>query len=506
MGMTTIRQISQRMLKGVVIILVVAMAAGFFFMAPKFNNQSSDGLYHGPSVKVNGIKLKDKDYQAVLNQVATQAGEMQSQYGITTGMEEMREQALKSSIGNLVIQSLIKKNKIKITNSDVDKFFNKWSKQFPTKEERYSFYQQYNISGDAAFKQEIRNYLGEQGLYLALAKKKEIKLSVGKQEIADSYATINSSHILIATSKDITGALSDANAVKKANDVYNELKAGGDWTKLAKKYSMDTGSKEQGGSLGSMPLANFKQQMDKDFVAAALKQKLGEIGTPVKTQFGYHIIKVVERQDASGADFESQVEKIRGEIAYQKFRSDSEQYSKWLDARINEAEVTYLDPAFRAFQLRAEEKWADAAKFYERAVKMRQHKNDRDIILSALAVFAKQKDWNKVIKYGRSALKTYTNDYEMNCEVGQALCKRNKGKDKTDGLAMLKQSLTLAGEDTQALTTVESYYTALKLTKDANAIKAKIEKITAAQLKAEQEQQAVYEAEQKKAAEEAKKK
>jgi len=78
-----------------------------------------------------------------------------------------------------------------------------------------------------------------------------------------------------------------------AGVVYALLQDGQDFAELAKKYSKDTGSGANGGELGWFG----KGAMVPEFEAAAFSQPIGEIGKPVKSQYGYHIIQVVARQE-----------------------------------------------------------------------------------------------------------------------------------------------------------------------------------------------------------------
>ena len=75
-----------------------------------------------------------------------------------------------------------------------------------------------------------------------------------------------------------------------ANKVLAEAKAGGDFAALAAKYSTDPGSKDKGGDLGTTPRGTFVPP----FEAALYAAKAGDIVGPVKTEFGYHVIKVIE--------------------------------------------------------------------------------------------------------------------------------------------------------------------------------------------------------------------
>jgi peptidylprolyl isomerase/peptidyl-prolyl cis-trans isomerase C len=95
--------------------------------------------------------------------------------------------------------------------------------------------------------------------------KKELE---GKQEV-------KASHILVADEK-------------TAKEVKQKLDKGTKFEEVAKKYSTDEGSKANGGSLGYF----LKGQLVPEFEEKAFSMKKGEVSAPVKTQFGYHIIKV----------------------------------------------------------------------------------------------------------------------------------------------------------------------------------------------------------------------
>ncbi|WXT99430.1 MAG: Peptidyl-prolyl cis-trans isomerase D [Catillopecten margaritatus gill symbiont] len=93
---------------------------------------------------------------------------------------------------------------------------------------------------------------------------------------------------------------------KLANTLVTDLKKGGDFSKLAVKYSMDTGSKDKGGDLGFFTLG----VMVPEFEAKAFSMKAGEVSAPVKTDFGYHVIKLIEIKAGAVKSFE----KARAEL------------------------------------------------------------------------------------------------------------------------------------------------------------------------------------------------
>jgi peptidyl-prolyl cis-trans isomerase D len=98
---------------------------------------------------------------------------------------------------------------------------------------------------------------------------------------------VRASHILINQFG------SDEKNLEEANKIYDRLKAGENFAALAKEYSKDPGSAARGGDLGYFS----KGMMIKEFEDVAFNGKVGEVQKPLKTNYGYHIIKVTDKTD-----------------------------------------------------------------------------------------------------------------------------------------------------------------------------------------------------------------
>lgn len=103
---------------------------------------------------------------------------------------------------------------------------------------------------------------------------------------------INAAHILIACPAD-ADTTQIANAQKKINEIYDELIAGADFSSLAKDNSEDPGSASKGGELGWFSYGVMVKEFQD--VAYGLSE-IGEISKPFKTQFGYHIVKLLGKR------------------------------------------------------------------------------------------------------------------------------------------------------------------------------------------------------------------
>lgn len=90
-------------------------------------------------------------------------------------------------------------------------------------------------------------------------------------------------------------AAAKARARELADSILTELRKGGDFAAAARRFSMDPGTREQGGSLGWMRRG---QNLDQNFEDAAFALRPGVISDPVETAFGYHLIQVERAQPA----------------------------------------------------------------------------------------------------------------------------------------------------------------------------------------------------------------
>ena len=110
---------------------------------------------------------------------------------------------------------------------------------------------------------------------------------------------------------------------ERANEIYDQLKAGADFAALAKRYSLDPGSKDDGGKL-----TISKGQTVGPFDTTAFLLPQGSISRPVKTEFGYHVIQAISAvKPAKTTAFAEVKESIRKQLLDQK---KNEVVTKWL--------------------------------------------------------------------------------------------------------------------------------------------------------------------------------
>jgi peptidyl-prolyl cis-trans isomerase D len=162
------------------------------------------------------------------------------------------------------------------------------------------------------------------------------KTTISPQDVENYYNSnvqqfqtpeqVRASHILLKTD-----GKNEADVRKQAEDILKQAKApGADFAALAKKYSEDDGSKENGGDLDYFP----KGRMVPEFEQAAFSMQPGQISDLVKSQFGFHIIKVVDHKPASTRSLDEVRAQIQETLSNQRVDQQITDRTRDLDARI----------------------------------------------------------------------------------------------------------------------------------------------------------------------------
>jgi len=116
-----------------------------------------------------------------------------------------------------------------------------------------------------------------------------------------SRGSIRTAHLMISVPKDADQTTKD-NAKKKIDEIYQKLKDGAKWEEMVSMYSEDPGTAKKGGELAPFG-SGTTQRMVPEFEEAAFSiQNDGGYSEPVKTNYGYHIIKRIERKEVASFD------------------------------------------------------------------------------------------------------------------------------------------------------------------------------------------------------------
>ena len=176
-----------------------------------------------------------------------------------------------------------------------------------------------NVDQSDLYKQRL-SYLQDRAMRRAFTKQAvsdaitqdQIKAEYDKQVAAmPAVDEIHARHILVSSED-------DAKAIKA------QLDGGADFAALAKEKSIEPGAKDSGGDLGYFT----QDKMVKPFGAAAFALKVNEISQPVQTQFGWHIIQVLDRRPAAKPTLEALTQQIGQQLYVQKYRALFDQLRK----------------------------------------------------------------------------------------------------------------------------------------------------------------------------------
>ncbi|PRS16282.1 peptidylprolyl isomerase [Bacillus paralicheniformis] len=226
-------------------------------------------------------------------------------------------QTLKDNAGadalNMLVQQKVLDDKYDVSDKEVDKKLNEYKK---------SMGDQLNQLID----QKGEDFVKEQIKYeLLMQKAAKDNIKVTDDDVKEYYdglkGKIHLSHILVKEKK-------------TAEEVEKKLKKGEKFEDLAKEYSTD-GTAEKGGDLGWV---GKEDNMDKDFVKAAFALKTGEISGPVKSQFGYHIIK----KDEERGKYEDMKKDLKKEVQEQK-QNDQTELQSVIDKLVKDADLKVKD-------------------------------------------------------------------------------------------------------------------------------------------------------------------
>jgi len=237
--------------------------------------------------------------------------------------DEQKLNGFRQILDELIMDKLVAKAAAGETVSDaeVDAEIAKLKKQFPTQE---AFDAQLKEAGQTPEKLQtaLRTMLQQQRWMQGQIKDTDAvsdddakKFYESNTEEFKNPEQVKASHILFMVDKDDSEETVKAKeaAAKKA---AASAKKGGDFSKLAKELSEEPGAKESGGDLGFFS----KDRMVPEFAEAAFNQKPGEVGNPVRTQFGWHVIKVTEKKPAGTVPFEEVKEQIAAYLKSTKQR------------------------------------------------------------------------------------------------------------------------------------------------------------------------------------------
>jgi parvulin-like peptidyl-prolyl isomerase len=253
------------------------------------------------------------------------------------GHAQMRDQfeqrALDAIILKRQIMAYADKNDVTLTEEEVDEALEQVKSRFPSEEQFEAMIQQMGVTMEDVREDIRENVLLRKAIdhYLAgLPEPTTDEIEAFYESHIQAFQEgekVVASHILISA----TAGMSEeeqASAKAEAEDIRNQILEGADFAELAKEHSADTMSAVQGGELEPFE----RGRMVPPFEEAAFSLEPGDLSEPVKTRFGYHLIKVADHIEAGTRE----VGEVRDVIIRQLQQQD---FMEWRNELVEKAKI-----------------------------------------------------------------------------------------------------------------------------------------------------------------------
>lgn len=266
---------------------------------------------------VNGDVIYYSEVQKQLDRVSSQYKTADQKKAFEQQKKQIEKQILDLLIDEKIYVQQADEMNITVTEAEVDKEVNLTIKRFPSEAEFNKALKDAGMTLD-----DLKEYTRTRLLTDKVNKKVVGKVTVTEKETKEYYdknptqfkdpEKIKVSHILLKTEDE-------------AKAVITEINAGADFAEVAKTKSQDPASKAGGGDLGDVQ----KGVMVPEFEQAAFALNPGEMTqTPVKTQFGWHVIKVYDKTPEKQKTYDEVKSNIDAMLKAQK---ESTKIKNWLD-------------------------------------------------------------------------------------------------------------------------------------------------------------------------------
>ncbi len=229
-------------------------------------------------------------------------------------VNEICRKVLEKLVEDKLIEQEAKKTGVKVSSKEVESTLEDIKRQNSTSQEELENALAKEGLTMEAFKQQIEKRLLRNRLISWSVK---VEQKAGEKELLDFYQkhvdryqtrlTYRPGHILFIVPKEATPE-EVSETRRKCQQVLEKIRKGGDFGEMAILYSQDASSKDRG------DLGYFKQgELLPDFEREATRLKVGEVSGIVRTQFGFHIIKLLDRKGGGPAPFEEVKEKVQAD-------------------------------------------------------------------------------------------------------------------------------------------------------------------------------------------------
>jgi parvulin-like peptidyl-prolyl isomerase len=392
--------------RGILIVIAIAFGASLFYtgaMAIMDRQRGKQELAANSIALVNGEPISWAAYQE--NVYAN----LRYQEMMGARVNPLMVEAVKyNTVESLISQSLLlqeaKKQKIKVSRKEIDAKLSAIKESFPSAKE---FQEQ--LRGSGLTEAQLRGYLKEQIQVEKLLDDLRNEVRITEEEIVKAYEEVRPAHILVIPEDDTPEAKEQAR--QKVQELAEQLRQGADFAELARAYSEDVGSKEEGGDLGFVG----RGRLVKEFEEAAFALEVGEISDVVETDYGFHVIKLLDRKLAEGDEFLEARDALAAELKEQKVNNKIAEFVAELR---DDSQVVIRDEQIIAHGLMREGNVDAAVEHYKAALEGRP--DDAYLRASLAQAYLEQDKTQEAIQELEQAVAQADSDSQLHLMLGLA--------------------------------------------------------------------------------------
>ena len=281
--------------------------------------------------RVNGEEILFEDVQQAIQNMLASSPRVPPPEVLQEQMPQLLSRSLNNIITKLLVEDAIESEEISVPDSEVEKRLRQVASSIPGGKKLSEILAERGIT-----RKEFRAGLAEE---MAIQKLVEEHTSgiedPSNEEVREFYeenperfempASATASHILIGFDDNESDA-GKADKLEEIKVIRKKILSGADFEEMARKHSTGP-SAEKGGNLGRFPRGRMLEPFDE----AVFNQEIGAVGEPVETKFGYHIIRVEEREDAGKLEFEKAKNDIKSYLEGMRKQEALQEYMQQLN-------------------------------------------------------------------------------------------------------------------------------------------------------------------------------
>ncbi len=447
----------------IAVLIIALIGTAIYLLGPNTNKQKaskSTSKFGYNALKLNGEYVSQDIFveeQSKFFQKWSRNAEM-----LQKTDEERNDLLLDEIIKRVVIEYYLdKKANITISSQEISGYISKYiNDRYANMGGTEAYMQGKGYKTEADLKKDIEFYLkrvkyfskvaGEYGITIT---DPDLEKEYQKQKIENTQVIGKRLHISNASR-------SEQASLKLAQELYDKLKNGQDFSELAKQYSEDEETKSTGGVMSSITGGIYSDEFDQ----AVFNSKPGQLVPPVTNMNGYDIVYVEKL-----IEFYHPKDELKNMLLMQKF-GESDKFKQWLDKAKKDVNIEITGPEFKAFRFYKDKKYNEAAECYEELFK----RDDLQMYLErTLDSFSLAENWDRVIDLSKTGIKKYPDQVQFYTGMAYAHYKKNN---KEEAIKQLKKAEGLSKDNAYFKQLVAEMYSKIGMEDDAKRIRDEITK------------------------------